>query len=140
MQLRDMPELDCFTTQNLPMGQIYVKGNAVFKGYFKDPEKTKEVIDEQGWMKIGDIGKLLPNGAIEIIDRVGELRKLQNGQFIAPQKLEAIYSSCPLIAQICIEINSNENYLVAIVTVDQEKLMAFAQVNGLEGDFDSLVR
>lgn len=58
------------------MGQIYVKGNAVFHGYFKEPEKTREVIDEEGWMRVGDIGKLLPNGAIEIIDRVGELRKL----------------------------------------------------------------
>jgi long-chain acyl-CoA synthetase len=60
-------------------------------GYFKNPELTKEVIDEEGWFKIGDIGILHKNGAIEIIERTDEVRKLNNGQLIAPSRLESLY-------------------------------------------------
>lgn len=54
------------------------------KGYFKNPEETKKSIDENGWLLIGDIGRLHKSGAIEVIDRVTALCKLQNGQFVAP--------------------------------------------------------
>jgi long-chain acyl-CoA synthetase len=84
MQLRDVPELDCFTSASTPSGQICVKGNAVMVGYFKNPEETKKSIDENGWLLIGDIGRLHKSGAIEVIDRVTALCKLQNGQFVAP--------------------------------------------------------
>lgn len=58
------------------------------KGYFKDPEKTKEILGEDGWLKIGDVGILNKNGSIQILDRLTEMKKLQSGQFIAPAKLE----------------------------------------------------
>jgi long-chain acyl-CoA synthetase len=58
---------------------------------------TAEAIDEDGWLRVGDLAILHNNGAIEIIERVDELKKLQNGQYIAPQKIEAIYINVPLI-------------------------------------------
>jgi len=58
------------------MGEIYIKGNAVFKGYFKDPKETMKVLDNEGWLKVGDIGELMPNGSIKVIERVGEIKKL----------------------------------------------------------------
>ena len=54
-------------------------------------------IDEDGWLRVGDLAVLHDNGAIEIIERVDELKKLQNGEYIAPQKIEAIYVNVPLI-------------------------------------------
>ena len=84
MQLRDVPDLGLSTDDNTPMGEIYIKGNAVFKGYFKNPEQTSLVLDEHGWLKVGDIGILNPNGSIKILDRIGEIKKLQNGQFVVP--------------------------------------------------------
>lgn len=122
MQLRDVPDLGFSTDDNTPMGEIYIKGNAVFKGYFKNPQQTSLVLDEHGWLKVGDIGILNPNGSIKILDRIGEIKKLQNGQFVVPLKLENIYSNCPLIDQIYIDINSSYNFLVAIVSLVDEKL------------------
>ena len=76
MQLRDVPHLNCSTEGSQPTGEIYIKGNSIFKGYYKDLETTKTVLDEQGWLKVGDIGLLHKNGAIELIERVNEFKKL----------------------------------------------------------------
>lgn len=84
MQLRDNPDLNFYTDSSPPVGEIYIKGNSVFKGYYKNPELTKQTIDEEGWLRVGDIGILNKNGSITLIDRVQEMKKLQNGQFISP--------------------------------------------------------
>lgn len=49
---------------------MYLKGNSIFKGYFKAPELTKQTIDNEGWYKLGDVGILRKNGSIEVLDRV----------------------------------------------------------------------
>jgi long-chain acyl-CoA synthetase len=84
MQIRDVPELNTDTRAALPRGELYIKGNSVMKGYFKDPDLTNKVLDKDGWFRVGDLVTILPNGAIQIIDRVEEYKKLQNGQYIAP--------------------------------------------------------
>jgi len=63
---------------------VYIKGNSVFKGYYKNPKLTAETIDENGWLRVGDVAILKRNGAIKLIDRLQEMVKLQNGQFISP--------------------------------------------------------
>lgn len=140
MHLRDVPELDSYTGGKTPAGQIYVKGNSVFAGYFKNPKLTMETLDEDGWLRVGDVGKLLPNGAIVLIDRVKEVRKTQNGQFVAPARLEAIYVNVPLVNQIYIDINSTYSFIVAVVTLVEERLKQYADVNGLEGDVETLIQ
>ncbi|MGB1503671.1 MAG: hypothetical protein ACPHAQ_08225 [Ilumatobacteraceae bacterium] len=122
MQLREVQDLNCDTGAVMPRGELYIKGNSIMKGYFKDPEQTNEVIDKEGWFKVGDLCVILPNGAIQVIERVNEFKKLLNGQFIAPQKLESIYQNAPLVKQMCIEVNSKFDHLVAIVFVDHDKL------------------
>ena len=81
----------------MPRGELFIKGNSIMKGYFKDPELTAKVLDKDGWFRVGDLVMMLPNGALQIIDRVKEFTKLQNGQFIAPQKLETIYLNASLV-------------------------------------------
>ena len=76
MQLRDVPELNISTNATPPQGCVYIKGNSVMKGYFKDPEKTREVLGEDGWLKLGDIAILNKNGSIQILDRLTEMKKL----------------------------------------------------------------
>lgn len=70
MHLRDVDELNCITDAIQPQGELYIKGNSVMKGYFKNPELTQQVLDQDGWLKIGDLAILLPNGAFQIIERV----------------------------------------------------------------------
>ena len=76
MQLRDVPELGFKTDAEPPVGEIHIMGNSAFLGYFKNPRLTADTIDEEGWVKTGDIGILNKNGSIRIIDRVNEFAKL----------------------------------------------------------------
>ncbi len=97
LRLKDLPDLGYLSTDNPPRGEVEYFGTNVFKGYFKNPEKTKEVFSEDGWLQSGDIGTILPNGSLKIIDRAKNLFKLSQGEYIAPEKLENIYAQSPLI-------------------------------------------
>lgn len=134
MQLRDNHQLNFSVNSSPPTGEVYIKGNSVFKGYYKNPDLTRQTIDEDGWLRVGDIATLNRNGSITLIDRVHEMKKLQNGQFISPQKLETVYQEAPIISQICIDINSNYNFIAAVVVLNQDKLEQFASVNGFPFD------
>jgi long-chain acyl-CoA synthetase len=92
LRLKDLPDLGYLSTDNPPRGEVEYFGTNVFKGYFKNPEKTKEVFSEDGWLQSGDIGTILPNGSLKIIDRAKNLFKLSQGEYIAPEKLENIYA------------------------------------------------
>jgi long-chain acyl-CoA synthetase len=127
VRLQDCPELGYLSSDNPPRGQVQFKGTALFKGYFKNPEKTKEAFTEDGWVNSGDVAVILPNGAIKIIDRAKNIFKLSQGEYIAPEKLENIYGEIPKIAQIFVYGDSLKHFLVAVVVPDPVSLKAFAE-------------
>lgn len=133
-RLKDLPEMH-YTTQDEegPRGLLMIKGNSVFKGYFKNQQKTKEVFDEDGWLVSGDVAQVLPGGAIRIIDRVKNIFKLSQGEYIAPEKLENIYCQSIYISQIFVYGDSFKSSLVAIVVVDPNEALKWAGGNeGIE--------
>ena len=77
-----------------PRGEIVVGGDSIASGYYKLEEETKEAfyVDEEGtrWFKSGDIGEVLPNGTLKIIDRKKDLTKLANGEFVSLGKVVTI--------------------------------------------------
>ena len=115
-----------------PTGEICYKGPSVFVGYFRDEEKTRETIDKNGWLHTGDVGMIDPNNkGLKIVDRVKEIFKLSQGEYIAPSKLEGLYVKCPLVAQLCIYGNSQESNILAIVVVNKERCAAFLTDEGV---------
>lgn len=123
-----------------PTGEICYKGPSVFTGYFRDEEKTKETLDSDGWLHTGDVGMIDPdNKGLKIVDRVKEIFKLSQGEYIAPSKLEGLYVKSPLVAQLCIYGNSHESNILAIVVINKEKCSKYLIEEGIMNkgdDFD----
>ncbi len=93
--------------------EILFKGPNLMPGYYKDPEKTAEVIDKDGWFHTGDLGEL--NGKIlRITGRKKELFKLSTGKYVAPQLVENKFKESPFIEQLMI-VGEGEKYCAAII-------------------------
>lgn len=137
MKLVDVPELNYhsetkFEGESAPTGEVCFKGPCVFKGYFRDLENTKKTIDNDGWIHTGDVGKIDPsNKGITIIDRVKEIFKLSQGEYIAPAKLEGMYIKSSFVAQLCIYGNSLKSCIVAIISINKVNVKDFLIKNGV---------
>ncbi|KAG0270750.1 hypothetical protein BGZ95_001569 [Linnemannia exigua] len=128
IKLVDVPEMNYRSTdQPFPRGEICIRGDTVFKGYFKDEQNTKETMDSEGWLATGDIGFIDNRGCFTIIDRKKNIFKLAQGEYIAPEKLENILGArCNLVQQIYVHGDSLESTLVAVVIPEPETFVPFA--------------
>ncbi|KAG0285696.1 hypothetical protein BGZ96_010111 [Linnemannia gamsii] len=123
----DVAELNYFSTHKpYYRGEICTCGPATFPGYLKDEKKTKEAIDEEGWLHTGDIGFFKENGTLTIIDRMKNVFKLSIGEYVAVEKVEnQIATKLPLALQLFIHGGSVETCLVAVVVPDPDTFPAF---------------
>uniref|UniRef100_A0A4W6G597 Long-chain-fatty-acid--CoA ligase n=1 Tax=Lates calcarifer TaxID=8187 RepID=A0A4W6G597_LATCA len=137
VKLVDVPEMNYLAVNG--EGEVCVKGTNVFLGYLKDPEKTAETIDEDGWVHTGDIGKWLPNGTLKIVDRKKHIFKLAQGEYIAPEKIENVYIRSDAVAQVFVHGDSLQACLVAVVVPDPDFLSGWTKRTlGLEGSYQEL--
>ncbi|XP_035524890.1 long-chain-fatty-acid--CoA ligase 1-like [Morone saxatilis] len=135
VKLVDVPEMNYLAVNG--EGEVCVKGPNVFKGYLKDPEKTVETIDEDGWLHTGDIGRWLPNGTLKIVDRKKHIFKLAQGEYIAPEKIENIYTRSDAVAQVYVHGDSLHAD-THVVVPDPDVLTWTKRTLKLEGSYKEL--
>ncbi|KAM3321599.1 long chain acyl-CoA synthetase 4-like [Capsicum chacoense] len=135
--LESVPEMSYDALSSTPRGEVCVRGDILFSGYYKREDLTKEVMID-GWFHTGDVGEWQPNGSLKIIDRKKNIFKLSQGEYVAVENLENIYGNNPIIDSIWIYGNSFESFLVAVINPNQRAVEQWAEVNGLSGDFASL--
>jgi fatty acid CoA ligase FadD9 len=120
-KLVDVPELGYFGSDvPHPRGELLVKSEQLFPGYYKRPEVTAEVFDADGYYRTGDIVAELGPDQVRYVDRRNNVLKLSQGEFVAVSKLEAVFNDSPLVRQIYIYGNSARPYLLAVVVPSEE--------------------
>ncbi len=115
-KLVDVPELGYFSSDHPhPRGELLVKSETLFAGYYKRPDLTAEVFDEDGFYRTGDVMAELGPDQLEYVDRRNNVVKLSNGEFVTVSKLETAYAQADHVEQIYVYGNSAEPYLLAVV-------------------------
>ncbi|KAJ3345722.1 Long chain acyl-CoA synthetase 7 peroxisomal [Kappamyces sp. JEL0680] len=131
-KLRDVPHMNYHSTDRpFPRGEICLKGSGVFQGYYKEPEKTKETLSEDGWCYTGDIGYWDHCGRLRIIDRVKNIFKLSQGEYVAPEKIEMVLAKHDCVAQVIVYGETIRDCLVAVVVLDAASFQTWAASRGL---------
>lgn len=112
-------------------GEILCKGPNIMMGYYKDPERTKDAIDENGYFHTGDIGQLIDGIYLKITDRKKEIFKLSGGKYIAPQVIENKLKESNFIEQ-AIVVGENEKFASAIISPDFAHIELWCKENSVE--------
>ncbi len=111
-------------------GEILVKSKKVMKSYYLDDESTQAAFDEDGYFKTGDIGELDEEGFLKITDRKKDLIKTAGGKFVAPQKIQNLFATQPLISHAHIH-GDKKKYIIALLTLDKDQVAKFKEANGI---------
>lgn len=112
-KLLDVEDAGYFAKNN--QGEIVLKGAPITKGYYKNEAETKAAFTEDGWFRTGDIGQWTETGELKIIDRLKNLVKTLNGEYIALEKLESIYRSNSNVLNICVYADQNRVKPIGLV-------------------------
>ncbi|MFY9613818.1 MAG: long-chain fatty acid--CoA ligase [Candidatus Dormiibacterota bacterium] len=118
-------------------GEILLKGGNVFRGYFKDPEATRETKDADGWLHSGDVGIIEADGFLRITDRKKDLIITAGGKNISPSNIEAALKHQPFIGS-AIAIGDSRPFMSALLTIDPELVGTLAKEVGAEADSATL--
>jgi long-chain acyl-CoA synthetase len=112
-------------------GEVLCRGGNVFRGYLNQPEKTAEVLDDDGWFHSGDIGEFDEDGYLKIVDRKKELIITAGGKNLSPSNLEAALKMIPLVGQ-AIAIGDGRPFVSALVVLDPDVAPSWAAQHGIE--------
>ncbi|MGL4608432.1 MAG: AMP-dependent synthetase/ligase [Trueperaceae bacterium] len=112
-------------------GEIMTRGPHVMKGYYKNPEATKEVMTEDGWFRTGDLGEMDSDGFLKITGRIKNLFKLSTGKYVMPQPLEEKLESSPLIDVVQI-VGDSEKYCGALLFINKVFLESMTPQKGID--------
>jgi long-chain acyl-CoA synthetase len=114
-----------------PDGEILIRGENVFGGYYRNPEATAEALTEDGWLRSGDIGKIDEHGHLAITDRKKDILVTAGGKNVSPQVIENALKVSPYVSQALV-VGDNRPYIAALITVDHDEVKALGAPDSAE--------
>ncbi len=114
------PALPGFEVRAAEDGELLIRSETVFAGYYKDEGATREVLGDDGWLRTGDVGSIDEDGFIHITDRKKDILVTAGGKNVAPQNLENALKMAPLVSQALV-VGDRRPYVAALITVDPEQ-------------------
>ncbi len=112
-------------------GELLLRSPIVFSGYLKDSQKTKEAFSDDGWYCTGDIGVVSSEGFVTITDRKKDIIITAGGKNVAPQNIENLLKTSPMISQVMV-YGDRKPYLTALITLDPEESASWAEGEGIK--------
>ncbi|OQR71806.1 long-chain-fatty-acid--CoA ligase 1-like [Tropilaelaps mercedesae] len=141
IKLVDVPDLGYFAKDDI--GEIYIRSPYLFKGYYNNGMETKQVLKD-GWFASGDVARWTKEGKLVMIDRQKDIFKLAQGEYITPEKIEAIYSHVIFMDDIFVDGRSEESFCIAIAVPNKTLFLQWAKdkgfVRGPETTFENLCK
>ncbi len=110
-------------------GEILLKGDSMFRGYWRNPDATRDVLDNDGWLHTGDVGALDDQGMLQVTGRQKELIVTAGGTNVAPAVLEERVRAHPLIGH-CLVVGDGRPYIGCLITLDPEEFEHWKQQRG----------
>jgi long-chain acyl-CoA synthetase len=114
-------------------GEILTRGPHVMQGYYKRPDKTDEVLTDDGWFHTGDIGEFDEEGYLKITDRKKDLFKLSTGKYVMPQPIENQLGSRPLVDKAVV-VGSDRKFCAALIFPSEDQVRVEATARDLDPD------
>lgn len=130
VKLVDVADAGYFAKNN--QGEFWVKGPALSPGYWKNEKETKDAYTDDGWFMSGDVCEFTKDGKLKVIDRKKNLVKTLNGEYVAVERLEALYRSNKYVSNICVFADSEHAKPVAVVVPLEQGFKTLAKELGIE--------
>jgi long-chain acyl-CoA synthetase len=120
-------------------GEILIRGETIFQGYYKDPEATAATFTEDGWLKSGDVGSIDEDGFLTITDRKKDIIVTAGGKNVSPQNIENDLKASKYVSQALV-VGDRRPYVAALITLDAAEIERWADERGIAGELATLVR
>ncbi len=133
------PPLPGFEIKIADDGEILVRSETVFQGYYKDPEATAAVMTPEGWLRTGDVGEIDEDGFLRITDRKKDILVTAGGKNVSPQNIENDLKTSKYVSQALV-VGDRRPYVAALITLDAPEITRWAGEHGLEGELGDLVQ
>ncbi len=119
-------------------GELHVRGEQVFAGYWRNDDATAEVLATDGWLRTGDVGEIDDEGFVRVTGRKKELLVTAGGKNVSPTLLEDAVRAHPLVSQ-CMVVGDGRPYVAALTTLDREAVATWSRSRGLPQEAAELV-
>jgi len=118
-------------------GEILIRSETIFAGYYKDEEATRAVLDPDGWLHSGDLGEIDADGFVRITGRKKDIIVTSGGKNVSPQNIENGLRSSRYVSHALV-VGDRRPHCVALVTLEEGEIGRWAEARGLEGDVAAL--